>query len=187
MPYTQIPLGRMTFEVRTERDPLAFTAAVRAAIHRVDPALPMIAVRTQEEQIAQTIRNPRLFAALSAASGAIGLLLACIGLYGVVSYDAKRRTSEIGVRMALGAQRSDVLRLVMGQTAWIVAVGAGVGLVLAALGARLLSRELFGVQPFDLSTMAMATAILVLIAAVAVFLPAQRAARLNPTLALRHE
>ena len=68
----------------------------------------MIRVRTQEEQIAQTIRDPRLFAALTAASGAIGLLLACIGLYGVVSYDAKRRTSEIGVRMALGAQRSDV-------------------------------------------------------------------------------
>ena len=147
----------------------------------------MIGVRTQEEQIAQTIRNPRLFAALSAVSGAIGLLLACIGLYGVVSYDARRRTSEIGVRMALGAQRSDVLRLVMGQTLWIVTIGVGVGLVLAAFGARLVSEQLFGVQPFDISTMAAATAILVGIAGVAVFLPALRAARLDPTQALRYE
>jgi predicted permease len=187
MPYTQIPLGRMTVEVRTAGDALAMTASVRAAIHRIDPGLPLIDVRTQEEQIAQTIRDPRMFATLTAVSGAIGLLLACIGLYGVVSYDARRRTSEIGVRMALGAQPSDVLRLMMGQTVWILAIGTGVGLVLAALVARLLNRQLFGVEPVDFSTMALATVLMVAIASLAVFLPARRAARLNPTLALRHE
>jgi ABC-type antimicrobial peptide transport system permease subunit len=89
--------------------------------------------------------------------------------------------------MALGAERSDVLRLVMGQTAWIVAIGAGVGLILAGAAARLLRGQLFGVQPFDLSTMASATLILVAIAGIAVLLPARRAARLDPTQALRHE
>jgi predicted permease len=187
MPYTQFPTGRMTVEVRTVGDALALAASVRAAIQRIDPGLPLINVRTQEAQILETLRNPRIFAALTAVSGVIGLLLACIGLYGVVSYDARRRTSEIGVRMALGAERSDVLRLVMGQTAWIVAIGAGVGLILAGAAARLLRDQLFGVQPFDLSTMASATLILVAIAGIAVLLPARRAARLDPTQALRHE
>jgi predicted permease len=187
MPYTQVEPRRMTVEVRTAGDALAMTAAVRAAIRTVDPGLPLMRVRTQEEQIAETIREPRLFAALTAVAGAIGLLLACIGLYGVVSYDAKRRTSEIGVRMALGAQRSDVLRLVMGPTTWLVTIGAAAGLILAAAASRLLGRELFGVQPFDLSAMASATVLLVSVVSFAAFLPAQRAARLNPTHALRHE
>jgi predicted permease len=187
MPYTQIPPRRMTVEVRTAGDALAMTAAVRSAIHTIDPGLPLMRVRTQEEQISETIREPRLFAALTAMAGAIGLLLACIGLYGVVSYDAKRRTSEIGVRMALGAQRSDVLRLVLGQTLWVVTIGTAVGLVLAASGARLLGNQLFGVQPFDISAMGSATGILVTIAGLAVLVPALRAARLDPTQALRHE
>jgi predicted permease len=187
MPYTQFPSGRMTVEVRTAGDALALTHSVRAAIQRIDPGLPLINVRTQEAQIQETLRNPRTFAALTAVSGAIGLLLACIGLYGVVSYDARRRTGEIGVRMALGAERSDVLRLVLGQTSWIVTIGAGVGLILAGAAARLLRSQLFGVQPFDISTMASATLLLVGIAGLAVFLPAHRAARLDPTLALRHE
>ena len=187
MPYTQSPVGRMTVEVRTAGDALAMTAGIRAAIHGIDPNLPLMRVRTQEDQISETIRQPRTFAALTAVSGMIGLLLACIGLYGVVSYDARRRTSEIGVRIALGARRSDVLRLVLGQTSWIVAIGAVVGLGLAALGARLLGNELFGVRPFDLSTMASATVILVAIAGLAAYLPALRATRLDPTQALRHE
>ena len=187
MPYTQVPPRRMTVEVRTAGEALALTTGVRAAIHRVDPSLPLMRVRTQEEQISDTFRDPRTFATLTALSGAIGLVLACIGLYGVVSYDAKRRTSEIGVRMALGARRSDVLRLVIGQTLWIVTIGSGVGLVLAAVGSRLLDNQLFGVQPFDIPTMASATVILVGIAGFAVFVPARRAARLDPTQALRHE
>ena len=187
MPYTQVPAGRMTVEVRTAGDALAMTGGIRAAIQRIDPNLPLMRVRTQDEQISETIRQPRTFAALTAVSGVIGLLLACIGLYGVVSYDARRRTSEIGLRIALGAQRSDVLRLVMGQTSWFVASGAVAGLVLATLSARLLGNELFGVQSFDVSTMASATAILVAIASLAAFLPARRATRLNPTHALRHE
>jgi predicted permease len=187
MPYTQIPPGPMTVEVRTGGDALALTTAVRAAIRTIDPSLPMIRVRTQEEQISDTFRDPRTFATLAAVSGTIGLLLACIGLYGVVSYDARRRTSEIGVRLALGAQRSDVLRLVMGHTLWVVTTGTVAGLVLAASASRLIGNHLFGVERFDISTMATATLLLVGITAVAVFIPAHRAAHLDPTQALRHE
>jgi predicted permease len=187
MPYTQVPPQPMTVEVRTTGDALALTATVRAAVSRVDPGLPLMQVRTQEQQIAETIRGPRTFAALTAVSGAIGLLLACIGLYGVVAYDAKRRTNEIGVRMALGAQRSDVLRLVMGQALWIVTIGAAFGLVLAVFGSRLISNQLFGVQPSDFSTLASAAALLVAVACLAVFIPARRASHFDPTQALRCE
>jgi predicted permease len=187
MPYMQVPPRRMTVEVRTAGDALALTAGVRAAIREVDSGLPLIAVRTQEEQIAETIRGPRVFSLLTAVSGAIGLLLACVGLYGVVSYDAKRRTNEIGVRMALGAGRSDVVRLVMGQTLWIVAIGALLGLVLAVSGSRLIANQLFGVQPFDVSTLASAVALLMAVAFLAGYVPARRAAQLDPTQALRYE
>ena len=187
MPYTQVPPQRMTVEVRTAGDALALTASVRAAVSRVDPGLPLMQVRTQEQQIAETIRGPRTFAALTAVSGAIGLLLACIGLYGVVSYDAKRRTNEIGVRMALGARRSDVLRLVMGQALWIVTIGTAIGLVLAVFGSRLITNQLFGVQPFDISTLASAAALLLAVACLAVFIPARRATHFDPTQALRYE
>jgi predicted permease len=186
-PYTQVPPRRMTVEVRTEGDALALTPNVRAAVQRIDAGLPLINVRTQEQQMADTIRGPRTFSLLTGVSGAIGLLLACVGLYGVVSYDAKRRTGEIGVRMALGAGRSDVLRLVMGQTLWIVTGGVLLGLVLAAAGSRVVADQLFGVEPFDPSTVAAAVALLMLVAGLAGYLPARRAARLDPTQALRYE
>ena len=112
---------------------------------------------------------------------------ACIGLYGVVSYDAKRRTNEIGVRIALGARGVDVLRLVMGQTLWIVISATLLGLVVAGFGSRLIANQLFGVQPFDTSTLAAAAALLVAVTGLAAFIPARRAARLDPTQALRFE
>jgi ABC-type antimicrobial peptide transport system permease subunit len=187
MPYTQIPPRRMTVEVRTAGDALAPTAAIRAAVRAVDSGLPLIALRTQEQQMAETIRGPRTFFLLTAVSGAIGLLLACVGLYGVVSYDAKRRTREIGVRIALGAGRRDVVHLVMGQTLWIVTIGALLGLGLAAAGSRLIANQLFGVQPLDPSTIASAVALMVAVACLAGYLPARRAAQLDPTQALRYE
>ncbi len=144
-------------------------------------------MRTQEQQIAQTIRGPRTFSVLTAVSGAIGLLLACVGLYGVVSYEAKRRTNEIGLRMALGASRSDVMRLVMGQTTWIVSAGALLGLLLAVPASRVVANQLFGVEPFDPSTVGAAVALLAAVACAAGYLPARRAARLDPTQALRYE
>ncbi len=187
MPYTQVPPRRMTVEVRTAGDALALAAGVRAAIREVDSGLPLIALRTQEQQISDTIRGPRTFSLLTAVSGALGLLLASVGLYGVVSYDAKRRTNEIGVRMALGARRPDVVRLVMGQTLWVVTIGALLGLLLAASASRLVASQLFGVQPFDVSTLASAAALLVAVACLAGYVPARRAAQLDPTQALRYE
>jgi predicted permease len=186
-PYTQVAGRAMTVEVRTKGDPLALTSSVRAAIGRVDASLPLIAMQTEEQQMADTIRGPRTFSLLTTASAAIGLLLACVGLYGVVSYDAKRRTAEIGVRLALGARRADVVRLIMSQTVWMVTGGALVGLVVAVPASRLIANQLFGVQPSDPSTVVVAVAVLTAVACLAGYMPARRAARLDPTRALRYE
>ena len=186
-PYTQVPPRRMTVEVRADGDPLALAPSLRAAIRRIDPELPLIDMRTQEQQIAETIRGPRVFALLTGLAGAVGLLLACVGLYGIVSYDARRRTSEIGVRLALGARQPDVVRLVMGQTGWIVVVGAVLGVALATVATRLIAGQLFGVEPLDPWTLAAAVALLAVVALLAGYMPARRAARLDPTLALRYE
>jgi ABC-type antimicrobial peptide transport system permease subunit len=118
---------------------------------------------------------------------AVALLLACVGLYGIVSYDAMRRTNEIGIRMALGARRSDVLRLVMRQTIVVVMVGAAIGLGLALMTSRLIVSLLFGIQPTDPLTIASAVALLFGVAVLASYVPARRASRLDPTQALRYE
>jgi ABC-type antimicrobial peptide transport system permease subunit len=183
----QVPPRRMTVEVRTAGNSLSLASAVRHTVRTIDPSLPLIGLKSQEQQIAESIRGPRMLALLTAVSGAIGLLLACVGLYGIVSYDAKRRTNEIGVRMALGARRYDVVRLVMGQTLWIVTIGALVGLALAVAGSRLIANQLFGVRPSDLPTMISAAALLIVVAFLAAYVPARRAAQLDPTQALRYE
>ena len=117
----------------------------------------------------------------------IGLLLACVGLYGVVSYETIRRTHEIGIRMALGARRSDVLRLVMRQTVVVVTIGAGIGVALALAASRLIGSLLFGIAPSDPFAIGSALAVLIGVALTASYLPARRAAQLDPTRALRYE
>jgi predicted permease len=187
MPHTQVSPSGMTVEVRTATDPSTVVAAIREAVRGIDPAMALVQMRTQREQIADTIAKPRLFATLTTVSGVIGLLLACIGLYGVVSYETVRRTREIGVRMALGAQRADVLRLVMRQTFYVVALGAVAGLALALGASRMLGSVLFGVGPADPLAIGAALALLVVVALAASYLPARRASRLDPTEALRTE
>jgi len=144
-------------------------------------------MKTQEEQIALSTSKPRAFAWLTAAASVIGLLLASIGLYGIVSYETSQRTNEIGIRMALGARRADVVRLVMSQTMLIVAIGAAAGWVLAISASGLIRSVLFNVSPGDPMTLALAAAALLTVAFVAAYVPARRAARLDPTLALRYE
>jgi predicted permease len=187
MPHAQVPASGMTVEVRTASDPMTVASAIREAVRQTDPTIALPEMKTQRQQIAETIGKPRAFALLTTVSGMIGLLLACVGLYGVASYETIRRTHEIGIRMALGARRSDVLRLVMRQTVLVVTIGAGIGIALALAASRLIGSLLFGIAPGDPFAMGSALAVLIGVALVASYLPARRASQLDPTQALRYE
>jgi predicted permease len=187
MPHAQLPASGMTVEVRTASDPMTLAAAIREAVARSDPGMALAEMKTERQQIAETVGKPRALALLTAVSGAIGLLLACVGLYGVVSYETARRTQEIGIRMALGAGRADVLRLVMRQIVVVLAIGSAIGLALALASSRLIGSLLFGIAPTDPLAIGSALALLIGVALAASYLPARRAARLDPTQALRYE
>ena len=187
MPHTQASPSGMTVEVRTVSDPMTVAPSIREAVRQIDPTIPFAEMKTLRQQISETIGKPRAFATLTTISGMIGLLLACVGLYGVVSYDTTRRIHEIGVRMALGARRSDVLRLVMRQTLVVVILGTGVGIALALAASRLIGSLLFGITPTDPLAIGSALGVLIGVALAAAYLPARRAAHLDPTQALRYE
>ncbi len=194
LPYRQRQYGistEMTCTVRTAGDPAAMTAAIRNALQSIDANVPPFAVKTQNEQIAEQMAQPRLFASLSSFFGLLAMALASIGLYGVMSYTVARRTHEIGIRMALGAQGGDVLRMVLRETLLLVVVGLVIGLAAAVATARLIESSLlsllFGLTATDPLTLAIATLLLLTVATVAGWLPARRAARVDPLVALRHE
>src|SRR3954453_9597754 len=187
IPQAQVPPSGMTVFVRTASDPMSLGSAIREAIRQTDSTIPLADMKTQQQQIAETIGKPRAFALLTTVSGVIGLLLACIGLYSTVSFDTMRRTQEIGIRMALGARRSDVLRLVMRQTIVVVTIGAGIGIALAVAASRLIKSLLFGIAPSDPVAIGLALAVLIAVALAASYVPAHRASRLDPTQALRYE
>jgi predicted permease len=187
MPQAQAPASGMTVEVRTVSDPMLIASSIREAVRQSDPAIAIDEMKTLRQQIAQTIGRPRAFATLTTVSGVIALLLACIGLYGVVSYETVRRTRDIGIRMALGARRADVLRLVMRQTVVVVTIGAGIGIALALAASRLIRGLLFGIAPSDPLAIGAALAVLIGVALVASYMPARRASQLDPTQALRYE
>ena len=176
-----------SFEVRTAADPQALLPAIRNVVAQLNPNLPLFHVSTQSEQIDRLLFQERLIARLSAFFGLLALVLACVGLYGLLSYEVSRRTREIGIRMALGAQEADVLRLVVKQGFALALVGAGVG-ISAALGVtRYLTSMLYGVRPNDPSTIAAVAALLWVVALAACYIPARRATRVDPLVALRYE
>ena len=190
VPYEQPPmfrLGSLHFAVRTDGKPEAFTGTIRSMVRELDPNLPLINVQTQEAVIDDQVRRERLFANLSTAFGGIALLLACIGIYGVVAYSAARRTAEIGIRVAMGARYGNIVALVLRRTVVLVALGAAVGTACALAATKFIGSMLFNVTPRDPTTFAGAAALLILTALVAGFLPARRAARGDPMAALRSE
>jgi predicted permease len=190
MPYLQnrpAAPAEMSFVARTVGDPMASLAAIRQAVQSVDRDLPLRNVRTQSELIALNFTRERLFATLSSFFGLLALALVSIGLYGVMSYTVARRTHEIGIRMALGAQSANVLRMVMGESLLLVLIGLAIGLAGALATTRLIAGMLFGLTPADPMTIALATLLLLAVAALAGWLPARRAARVDPMIALRHE
>jgi ABC-type antimicrobial peptide transport system permease subunit len=160
---------------------------LKRAVANVSLALPAPEVRSQVSQIDERIGRERVFAQLLTIFGAFALLLASIGLHGVTAYSVSRRTNEIGVRMALGAEPGQVMWMVQRQVAWLSAAGLAVGVPLAFLASPLLGTLLFGVAPSDVRAMVVAGAVMLSVALLAGYLPARKAARLNPLAALRRE
>ena len=175
------------FEVRTAVDPRTIIPAVRSTVSQLDNNLPLFSVNTQSEQIEGSLFQERLIARLSSFFGGLSLLLASIGLHGLLSYEVTRRTREIGVRMALGARPPDILRYIVGQGVGLSAAGAIIG-TLGALGAtRYIASLLYGVRPVDPPTFVVVAVLLGLVALAACYIPARRASRVDPMVALRYE
>ncbi len=187
VPYTQTRLGGSVFEVRTAGVPSSVTSGVREAVRQIDPNLPVTDVSTQIEQVEQRFQQERLFAQAYALFGALALVVASVGLFGLMSYSVARRTNEIGIRMALGAEARAVLRLVMRESMILVGIGVVVGLAIALASGRFVATLLFGLPPTDPMSIALASGVMILVSAVAGYLPARRASRVDPMVALRYE
>jgi putative ABC transport system permease protein len=187
VPYRQDPWPFMVFALRTSAAPATLTQAVRDAIWQVDKDQPVGAVRTMDQQLSNSLTRRRFSVSLLTAFGIVAVSLAAIGLYGVLAFIVAQRRREIGVRMALGAQPRDVIADVMAQGLRLAGIGVAIGLALALAGSRLLSSMLFGTSPTDAGTFAAVATLLVAIAAAASLVPALRASRVDPLIALRDE
>jgi predicted permease len=177
----------ITFVVRTASEPSSVLAAVRQAILSEDRNLPITAARTLTELVEEQMVQDRLLARLSTAFGAVGLFLAAIGLYGVVSYGVARRTNEIGIRKALGAADHAVMAMILRETGLLLCVGLILGVGLCFAGMQFISSRLYGVPPTDPVALGAAITVLTLVALIAGWLPAYRASRVDPLVALRYE
>ena len=185
--YFQYRMSSPSFIARTAADPLSVVSAIREQVRAIDPAMPVVNVTTQMEQIENRIAQERLFAQAYALFGGLALIVAAVGLFGLMSYSVSRRTNEIGIRMALGANPQSVLQQVLGESLVLVLIGVGLGIA-AALGAgRFVASFMFGVATRDATTMVVATVTLLTVATLAGYLPARRAARVDPMVALREE
>ena len=189
-PLSQHFQNNVTIVVRTAMDPLQITASVKQAVAQLNPDLPVYNIRTLDEQITSSpmgMAPMRIGAIIAGGQGLIALFLATLGLYGLISHSVKRRTQEIGIRMALGAKPGNVLSILIWQGLRLVLIGLGVGLAFAFLITRVLSRVLYGVRPTDLVTFAGVTFLLAGVAVLASYIPARRAAKVDPMVALRYE
>ena len=186
--YAQIPItGKMHVELRVHGEPLAILPAARKVVQQMDPNLPLIEPTTQQAQYETTISQQLLFARLAGFFGLLAVVLVATGLYGTLAYRVNNRTVEIGVRMAVGAQRRQVVWLVLRDSLLLTAIGVGIGVPLASLTAKALASALYGVQPYDSVSYLSAVCGVALVAIVASLLPARRAANVDPLSALRAE
>lgn len=176
-----------TFELRTAADPTTVVPAVREAIRQIDPDLAILNVSTQTDQIERRFAQEKVFAQAYALFGGLALALAAIGLFGLMSYSVARRTNEIGIRMALGAERGDVVGMVMRESLLLVVVGVAIGTAIAIGAGRFVASLLFDLAPTDPTTMTLAVGLMVAISALAGYLPARTASRVDPMVALREE
>jgi putative ABC transport system permease protein len=185
LPHTQLAIPLMTLVVRTEANPLALAPSVGAVVHTLDRELPLADVRTMQEVVDATLARPRTVTVLLVAFAVMALLLAAVGVYGVMAYSVAQRTQEIGVRMALGATPRSVFDLVLAQALRLVGIGVITGLVLAAALTRLLAVLLYEIEPLDAATFIVTTVVLTAVAMVACYVPARRGTRIAPVQALR--
>ena len=188
LPLAQHPKARMILLLRTSGDPLQWVASVKHIVRALDPNLPMLETRTYEDLYRyHVVEGPGVAVGLAGTMGAVALLLAIVGLYGLVAYNVSRRTREIGIRMAIGAGPSDVLRLVMGKGLVLVGMGTVIGLAMAFAVEKLLNSMLFNAGGVDIVAYLVVVPSMMLVTLLAAYVPARRASRIAPTLALRYE
>jgi putative ABC transport system permease protein len=187
LPHTQLAIGPMTFVVRTDVAPLSLVPTVGRAVREIDAELPLGDVQTMEEVIDATLARPRVTTVLLTVFAFMALVMAAVGVYGVMAFSVSQRTREIGVRMALGATERLVFRLVVGSALRLVAIGVAAGVALAVALSRFLETVLYETPPLDPGTFAVTTAVLVAVAVLASFVPARRGTRVAPVEALRAE
>ena len=179
--------GGPYFAVRTNGEPASITSSIRGIVGQLDPLATLDNVATMDQLVSNSISRRRLFAVLLGIFAGIAAALAAIGIYGVMAYAVTERTREIGIRTALGAERSDVMRLVLGQSMALTAAGITVGMAGAAAATRYLEGMLFGLTRLDPATFIAMTLMFGVVAAIASFVPAYRATKVDPLIALRHE
>jgi predicted permease len=188
IPYQQADIaGRMIVEIRTRTEPFGVLSSVRNAVESLDRDLALIDVRTQEQQVQTTLFSERIFAELTSAFGILAVILAAVGIYGLMAYTVALRTGEIGIRIALGARMGQVLVGVLRDALWMALAGVLIGAGAALWMARFVSAMLFGLKAMDLATLAVTAGLLIAITLLAGFGPARRASRIDPLNALRHE
>jgi putative ABC transport system permease protein len=189
VPYAQVPNveARPTIVLRTSIDPASVAAALRKAVSELDPSVPLDQIQSMQQIVSGSVGQSRFRAAVLVMFATLALFVASMGLYGVMNYLVTQRIREFGIRMAVGASRAAVLRLVLGQAAKLVGIGIGLGLLGAASLARFIASLLFGVTPFDAATLAGVSALLAIVALLASYIPAHRAAQADPMNSLRYE
>jgi predicted permease len=188
MPYVQQPeVGGMTYAIRTQLAPAQLVPALRQIVQKADRDLPVIDVRTQREQIDANMQIERAFAAMTAGFGVLALALACVGIYGIMAYSVANRRNEIGIRLALGAQPGQVRGMILRESGLLAGAGIVTGVAAALTLTRMVKSMLYGIQPYDPLTLAGGVSILLVVALAASWIPARRAAGVQPMEALRHE
>jgi ABC-type antimicrobial peptide transport system permease subunit len=187
-PYQQDEgIGMMTFYTRTTQPPQEVADSLRRVVKALDPSLPVFVLKSMQLQVSESLSIDRLIALLSASFGLLAILLVAVGLYGVTAYSVVRRTREIGIRVALGATDRNVLRLVMHEVILMTGLGVAIGLPAALALSQVARSWLFGLTPYDPLALTIATALLIAVTLLSGLLPARRAAKVDPMVALRYQ
>jgi ABC-type antimicrobial peptide transport system permease subunit len=184
---TQFRPGNMSLVVRSNVDPRGLVSAIRSEVQTLDRSVPISAVKTMSDHLTYSLWAPNMAASFSLAFGVLAILLSAVGLYSVMAYVVSQRTREVGIRMALGADRKHVLKMITKQGMWLAGVGVVIGVLLSLALVRVLSSVLIGVSGYDVGIFVIVPLLLAAVAFIACYLPARRATKVDPLVALRYE